>query len=332
MSPSRSRSWPVVCALALAAPLTASTPMVVACSEAAACTEAEAMGSRPTFVATPAEPGSVRLIAVGDVGTGSMGQLLVARAMDAKCASVGGCDAVIMTGDNFYTDGVSTIDDVAWGHKFEQPYDLPNLHVPFYVVLGNHDVRSDWTAQVAYTKLPLGDGPGMRPSERWNMPAQWYDVRIRNVHLFAFDTANGPVRQAADMQARVRASDARWKISFAHHPRYTSGGHYFDNQELGENGMYAQQEAIFCGTQLYISGHDHNVEFIDKGRHAACPDTHFVVTGAGSKVRESMAPRDPSSLYFNDDIEGFAYLEARNDEIHFEFIDMCGNVRFTKKI
>jgi len=289
------------------------------------------MGTRPSFVDTPANPGAVRLIAVGDVGGGNISQLLVARAMNAKCAAVGGCDAVIMTGDNFYSDGVSGTDDAEWARKFEQPYALPSLDIPFYVVLGNHDVRSDWSAQLAYAKLPLGEGPGTRPSLRWNMPAQWYDVRIRNVHLFAFDSANRPVRQADDMRARVAASDARWKISFAHHPRYTSGGHYFDNQTLGENGMYAQQEAIFCGTQLFITGHDHNLEFIDKGRHAACPETYFVVSGAGSNVSKSMVSRDRSSLYFQDDTEGFAYLELTDDETHFEFIDMCGNVRFTKQ-
>jgi hypothetical protein len=161
------------------------------------------------------------------------------------------------------------------------------------------------------------------------MPARWYDVRLRYVHLFAFDTtAYVEPTQSSDLAARVAASDAPWKISFAHHPRYTSGAHYFDNPKLGEAGMYALQESVFCGTDLFIAGHDHNTEYIENGRHAECPDTHFIVSGAGSKVRGSRAPREPKSVYFDDETEAFVYLEITEDRLHFEFIDMCGQTRF----
>jgi hypothetical protein len=283
---------------------------------------------------------SVRLVVVGDVGEGNLAQSLVARTMSDKCRAVGGCNAVIMTGDNFYEDGVGDTADIQFFAKFEEPYNLPGLDIPFYVVLGNHDVRSDWRPQVEYSMLPTGDGPRLRPSARWTMPARWYDVVMpaadesRNlVHLFAFDTTSYyDSQQASDMSGRVATSESHWKISFAHHPRYTSGAHHFDNPELGAAGMYSLQEAVFCGTDLFISGHDHNTEFIEKGRHGECPDTHFAISGAGSKVRSSRAPKDPKSLYFDDEAPAFAYLEITADELHFEFIDMCGNKRFEKDI
>ena len=326
--------------IAAAAGLVASTALS-ACSDDTACSEAKALSSSTALAASaPLAPDSLRLIAVGDTGEGNLAQALVARMMDEKCGAAGGCDAVIMTGDNFYEDGVEALTDVQFLTKFEEPYALPHLandrngaDLPFYVVLGNHDLRSDWRPQVAYTTLPIGDEMGMRKSARWTMPDRWYDVRLRHVHLFAFDsTEYAEPDQAPEMRAKVAASDAPWKISFSHHPRYTSGAHYFDNPELGNAGMYALQQAVYCGTDLFISGHDHDTEFIDAGRDPNCPDTHFMVTGAGSKVRASPAPRDAKSVYFDDQTEAFAYLEITEQRMHVEFVDMCGNTRFTRDI
>jgi tartrate-resistant acid phosphatase type 5 len=325
------RPWGPPCAVLLCA--LAAGPSV-GCSQAPTCNEASALGRAPSTASNPAPAGAVRLIVVGDVGEGNTAQLLVARAMAAKCAAVGGCDAVLMTGDNFYQNGVADVRDPQWVGKFEQPYDLPNLDVPFHVVLGNHDVRSTgWAAQIAYSSLPVGDHEGMRPSRRWHMPAQWYDVRLEHVHLFALDTNHPSHEQASDMAARVSASDAPWKIAFAHHPRYTSGAHALDPHDAEEErDLYPMQEAIFCGTDLFVAGHDHDVEFIDKGRHAACPRTHFAVSGAGSKVRASLAAREPHSLFFDDRVESFAYLQITRDELRFEFVDMCGSVSYGKTL
>jgi tartrate-resistant acid phosphatase type 5 len=303
------------------------------CSEAPVCSENAALGRAPAVTSQPAPPGAVRLVVVGDVGEGNTAQLLVARAMAAKCAAVGGCDAILMTGDNFYSSGVSDVHDEQWLSKFEEPYGLPSLDVPFYTVLGNHDVRTPkWAAQIAYSALPVGDNAGMRRSQRWSMPAQWYDVRINHVHLFAFDSNHPSSAQASDMAGRVKRSEAKWKISFAHHPRYSSGRHHLDEGESENEELHPMLEAIFCGTDLFIAGHDHNVEFIDKGRHAACPGTHFAVSGAGSKVRASAAVRDIGSLFFNDDTESFAYVQVTEKELAIQFVDMCGNVRYQKAV
>ena len=44
---------------------------------------------------------------------------------------------VVLLGDNFYEDGVASVDDPQWQTKFEDPY--ANIDLPFYAVLGNHD-------------------------------------------------------------------------------------------------------------------------------------------------------------------------------------------------
>ncbi|MDC0677694.1 purple acid phosphatase family protein [Sorangium atrum] len=282
----------------------------------------------------------VRIIAIGDTGEGNLAQNQVADRMSEKCIEVGGCHAVMMNGDNFYDNGVADTGDAQWGPKFEQPYDRAGLNgLPFYAVLGNHDhgpssngVRQ---AQIDYSQLPVGDGPGMRMTAKWHMPASYYDVRVGDVHLFGIDTVDFTSDdQARDMSARVAASDATWKIVFGHHPRYTSGAHASDNPSLGMSGMFAMQQAIYCGADMYMAGHDHNLEFIDKGRDEGCPSTYFAISGAGSKTRpvSPSVPTERGQLFFTDKTEGFAYLRFEGRSLLFEFIDKQGAVIFTKTI
>lgn len=282
----------------------------------------------------------VRIIAVGDTGEGNQAQNEVGDRMSEKCLAVGGCQAIMMNGDNFYDSGVASTDDEQWGPKFEQPYDRPGLNgLPFYVVLGNHDygptsngVRQ---AQVDYSFLPVGNGPGMRTSDKWRMPDSYFDVRIGDVHLFGIDTIDFTSGdQKEDMSARVAASNATWKIVFGHHPRFTSGDHFFDDQLLGLLGMFSMQQTIYCGADMLMTGHDHDLELIDKGRDESCPNTYFAISGAGAKTRETFAlvPSDERQLFFTDTTEGFAYLQFEGNTLLFEFIDKLGAVLFSKTI
>lgn len=280
---------------------------------------------------------SIKLIAIGDTGEGNQAQKDVAQQMATKCAAVGGCTAVLMLGDNFYDHGVQSTSDAQWNTKFESIYDLPNLNsLKFYATLGNHDYGVTSTgkkeAQIQYTQLPVGTGPATRPSDMWMMPDAYYDVKFGDVHVFAIDTQDYSSTQKNDMKARVQASSATWKIVMGHHPRYTSGNHYWDNALLGAAGMYSLLETIYCGTDLLLTGHDHNVEFIDKGAHSACPSTHFAISGAGAKTRTSTGLKHGKQLYYNEKVEALAYLEFKGKTLLFEFIDKHGTLLWSKTI
>ena len=83
-----------------------------------------------------------------------------------------------------------------------------------------------------------------------------------------------------------------------------------------------------------MTGHDHDMEFIDKGRDSSCPSTYFVISGAASKTREGFdfTPTDERQLYYEDEIEGFAYLEFQGTKLTVEFINKDGVVAFSKTI
>ncbi len=280
---------------------------------------------------------TVRLIALGDTGEGNDGQRAVAAQMDAKCGSVGGCTAVLMLGDNFYDVGVRDTRDSQWISKFEMIYDLPNLNgLRFFATLGNHDYGLTSTgskqAQIDYSGLPVGVAQGTRLSEKWTMPDSYYDVSLGDVHLFSIDTQDNGDAQRSDMGARVKNSNATWKIVFAHHPRFTSGDHAKDNPVLGWLGMYKTQAAVYCGADLFLTGHDHNMEYIAAGRDAACPNTHFAISGAGSKLRDAAdgwlrgETGEGFQRFYDEEHLGFLYLEARERNLLMQFIDTTGQV------
>lgn len=287
--------------------------------------------------------GIVRLIAIGDTGEGNEDQHAVAAQIGAKCTAEGGCDGVLLLGDNFYDVGVRGTDDAQWGPKFEDPYDIPELEgLKFYAVLGNHDYGLTSTgsseAQVQYTYLPVGTGPGKRRSDKWMMPDTYYDVKFGPVHIFGIDSQDYSDTQRNDMSQRIASSGALWKIVTAHHPRFTSGDHAKDNFLVGNAGTYRILEATYCGSDMLLTGHDHNLEFIDKGRDSNCPNTYFAISGAGAKTRDAgnefwrADTAGGSQLFYNETIEGFAYMEFNGPKLHFQFIDKNGALLWEKTL
>ncbi len=289
----------------------------------------------------------VRLIAIGDTGEGNADQHCVADAMSVKCLQ-DGCDGVLLAGDNFYSSqgvnagGVEDENDPQWMEKFELPYDRAGLNgLPFYAVLGNHDYApppldfisgGSPDAQIAYSSLPVGDGnqDGFRHSDKWTMPARYYDLELGNgmVHLFGMDGQDASQTQLDDMSQRVSDSSATWKLVFNHFPRFTSGDHQDDmdylNFLLGLSGpdLYELLQGIYCNADVFLAGHDHDREYMTAGQDSSCPNTHFIVSGAGAKVDTASHATMSHQAYFNNQIEGFFYLVFEADKITLESYDM----------
>lgn len=283
---------------------------------------------------------SVRLLVVGDTGVGNAGQACVGQAMGAACLAEQGCTAVLMAGDNFYDVGVESALDPQWSTKFEQPYAVAGLDgLPFYPVFGNHDYDGAHLyrrqAQVDYSSLPVGASPGQRPTAKWTMPAPWYQVAFGGglVRLFAIDThdmaGQPPNDQPPDLPDQVAAATETWKLVLGHHPRFTSGAHQTDNQALDDAyGLFGDLQEVYCAADLYLAGHDHDREMIDAGQDPACPDTRFLISGAGARTRSSSFPPVSHSLFYDDTTLGFALLVLTRASLAIRIYDVvlgdCG--------
>jgi len=82
------------------------------------------------------------------------------------------------------------------------------------------------------------------------------------LYIFAF--ASFPCRYVNDLAANVKASPARWKIVFAHHPLYTAGLHHGTLARCLRQQMYSYG----CGPRVEAPGYGLEDVLVDSGAHA----------------------------------------------------------------
>lgn len=250
--------------------------------------------------------------AVGDWGYNNHSLHNVAQSMKQLPT-----DFLALLGDNFYPFGVSSKRDKQW-EMFEHNFG----YLPCYAILGNHDYLQNPYAQIAYR------------SPFWNMPHNFYDMQRGDCHFFFIDThilAPMTARRLTEdmgrpfvpiplsltqthlqwLQKRLLDSRAKWKIVFGHIPIY-SGGMHGDNPELQQNLLPILQKAR---VDMYISGHDHNMQHIHRD---GC---HFFVLGSGCGTTPCVS-RDSYCI----SICGFGRFELQEDKMfHITFLSAYGN-------
>ena len=81
-------------------------------------------------------------------------------------------DIIILLGDNFYYQGVNSIEDKLWD-KYLNTYNLSNK---VFSILGNHDYQLNPHAQIEFTK------------NNWNMPDWYYTLKLKTSQIWLLDT------------------------------------------------------------------------------------------------------------------------------------------------
>jgi tartrate-resistant acid phosphatase type 5 len=267
---------------------------------------AQAAATDPTF------------LVIGDWGMGTAEQRKVA-AQIAKTAEAIGARFVLSTGDNFYPDGVKSVEDERWKTNFEDVYIAPALMIPWYVALGNHDHKGSVEAQVAYTKR----------SARWRLPATYYkhaetladgsraDFFFIDSHVIRNGYRRFWARSAGDAQLmwlerELAASTAPWKIAVGHHPVF-SGGRHGDTEALV---VLLKPLLERYGVQAYLNGHDHDLQHLVVGK------VHYLTSGAGAKPRSAQAAA--GSQFVMGERLGFMTARLAPHAMDIEFIDDQG--------
>lgn len=265
----------------------------------------------------------MRFLVIGDWGRrGSPEQLRVAEAM-AWVARDRPCDFVATTGDNFYDDGVSGLEDPHWRESFEGVYDFRALDIPWLVTLGNHDHHGDTDAQIAYTLR----------STRWTLPARYHQQHIASAvtsaHLLFLDTTpmmsryrRGGVEELPgvdelDVRAQIHwlersleASDDEWRIVFGHHPILSGSSFHGSSSELGSQILEVLQRHE---VHAYVCGHEHDLQHLEEDGML-----HLLSGGGGSEPRTTGAL---DSTVFAAESLGFLLVELDAFEATLRFYD-----------
>lgn len=271
----------------------------------------------------------VRVAALGDFGEAPGRDLQpqrdVARALASQDAREP-FDLGITLGDNFYPNGLASVDSPRWRSQWEDLYSP--LEIRFYATLGNHDyldAPESLDAELGYTGR----------SVTWCLPKSYYTFTAGPVQFFALDTTpvedpEEAVHAPATMADQTRwlareleTSRATWKVVYGHHPIYTNGEHGSDHGE-GLGVLPAVRDYLFPlleqhKVDIYLAGHDHDLQALKPAGGVR----FFVSGGGGRHLRE--LEKDECREWAAS-AHGFTVLEADAQRMTVSFYGKAGDL------
>jgi tartrate-resistant acid phosphatase type 5 len=284
---------------------------------------------------------ALTFLVIGDWGRcGEYFQTEVAEQM-ARASVSSDADFIISTGDNFYPNGVASVNDPLWDKSYEKVYHQYSLQKDWYVVLGNHDYRINAQAEIDYSAK----------SARWILPSHYYSVKLpidgdtTKKALFVFIDTNPMINKYysdAVYGKAVKNQDTatqkkwllktladpdpaiRWKFVVGHHPLYTSGKRIKSAETLQ---FRKTMEPILKAYHVdaYICGHEHQLEYIKPEG-----STHHFISGAGSETRP-VNEKLPESKFKAAD-HGFMLFSVTAKNMNVQVINWEGKILYKQMI
>jgi hypothetical protein len=260
---------------------------------------------KPPAVFQVMPPGqSIRVVGMGDFGSGSQAQKDVAAAI-VLMGKAKPFDFGLTFGDNFYPSGMKNTDDPRWRDWWEALYSP--LGVTFYPTLGNHEWYSDdgAAAEIAYH------------SPSWRFPSPYYSFTAGPAQFFAIDTSEISEAEAIWLDRAIGASTARWKVVYGHHP-------IFAPERSAKSGAYmkytqARLWPLLRGrVDAYLCGHQHAMAHMDPQE-----GVHFFMSGGGGAPLGKVSEKAPGAV-FAESTFGFLTLEADAATMKIAIFDTDG--------
>lgn len=283
---------------------------------------------------------ALHFIAMGDWGrNGADHQKQVAEQMGKTAAEIK-AQFIVATGDNFYPSGVISEFDPLFKYSFEDIYTAFSLQWDWYLVLGNHDYKSNPDAQVEYSKI----------SRRWKMPARYYSKKFAingdttQQVLIAFidtnplipefykNTEYGPNVRGQDTTKQKNwlkktlsdpSPNIKWKIVVGHHPMFTGGSR---TESYDSKAIRSSLKPVLdkYNVDVYLSGHEHNLQHITPPGKTH----HFISGSASEKTPVKLIPNSKmaASEY------GFMLFSINADTLLVQTINEKGEIIYTNTI
>jgi hypothetical protein len=248
----------------------------------------------------------------------------MAETVDIEC--------VVAAGDVHHFEGVRSVNDPLWMTNYELIYSHPELMIPWYAILGNHEYRGNTQAVIDYSKI----------SARWNMPDRYYTFVMENdgitVRFVMVDTAplidkyreddeySDACKQDMDKQlswidSLLTTSKEDWVLVVGHHPIFAETGKD-DSERLDLQKRLDSILRKHTNVDMYLCGHIHNFQHIRK----ADSKIDYVVNTSGSLSRK-VKPIDGTRFCSGD--TGFSLICADKKELNLHMINKEGKVIYT---
>lgn len=248
----------------------------------------------------------------------------MAETIDPEC--------VLAAGDVHHFEGVESTNDPLWLTNYELVYSHPELMLPWYPLLGNHEYRGNTQAVIDYSQV----------SRRWMMPGRYYSrsfsddgVSIRFVMIdttplidkYRNDPETYPDAVKQDMERQLQwldstltAAKEQWVVVVGHHPIHAETG----KSTAERTDMQARVEPILRRhhVDIYACGHIHNFQHL----RTTGNDTDYVVNSSASLSRKVNAIE---GTQFCSPEPGFSIIAATDSTLDLHFIDKEGRAIYT---
>lgn len=242
-------------------------------------------------------------------------------------------ECVIAAGDVHHFEGVRSVNDPLWMTNYELIYSHPELMIPWYAILGNHEYRGNTQAVLDYSKV----------SARWNVPDRYYTFAMENdgvtVRFVMVDTAplldkyredtekysdackQDMNKQLSWIDSVLTEAKEDWVLVVGHHPIYAETGKD-DSERLDLQKRLDSILRKHKNVDMYLCGHIHNFQHIRKSDS----NIDYVVNTSGSLSRK-VKPIDGTKFCSSD--TGFSLICADKKEINLHMINKEGKVIYT---
>ncbi len=275
----------------------------------------------------------LNFILANDLGrNGYYDQKPIAELMGEMAENIS-IECVVAAGDVHHFWGVRSVSDPLWMTNYELIYSHPELMIPWYPILGNHEYRGNTQAVLDYADV----------SARWQMPGRYYtkvleedDVTVRLVMVdtsplldkYRANAEKYPDAGQQDMDVQLAWIDSTlasatedWILVVGHHPIYADT----PKEESERANMQERLDTLMrkYNVDMYLCGHIHNFQHV----RVQGSDIDYVVNSSASLSREEVSPVE--GTVFCSGKSGFSVIAADKDTLNLHMIDKDGNVIYT---
>lgn len=272
----------------------------------------------------------IQFLITNDMGrNGYYEQKAIAELM-GQMAEENDFEAVLALGDVHHFMGVESVTDPLWLTNFELIYAHPELQIPWYPILGNHEYRGNTQAVINYSKV----------SRRWEMPGRYYtkvfnddNTSLRIIFLdttplidkYHQDAKDYPSVKKQKIKKQLKwfekiLSRAKedWVVVVGHHPIYADTS----KDTIERADMQKRVDAIMRRhhVNMYICGHIHNFQHF----HFPNSKIDYVVNSAASLSRKNVKTLEGAQFVSGE--PGFSILTCTKDMLKLDLINSKGKI------
>ena len=286
------------------------------------------------LVGSAASLARTQLLVANDLGRNGYHEQKPIAALMGEMAEKYDAEALLALGDVHHYMGVQSTADPLWTTNFELIYSHPELQIPWYPVLGNHEYRGNTQAVIDYSAV----------SRRWEMPSRYYtrvfhdedeNVSLRVVFIdttplidkYQNDLADYSDVAGQDIDTQLAWLDWQlsiakedWVIVVGHHPIYADTSK--DVEERTDMQRRVDPILRKYGVNMYICGHIHNFQHIQKKG-----DNIDYVVNSSSSLARPVKPID--GTVFCSPADGFSVFTADKKQLRMSMIDKDGKIIHT---